>query len=293
MNLSILLQNLSNGISLGFLVALIAIGYSMVYGVLRLINFAHSDIFMMAAFFVYYAMTIFTFPWWLAFLIAIVLAMILGMMVEKIAYRPLRNAPRISSLCSAIGISFLLENFAVVLFGGRQKSFYQPEFFSKVFVLWDIKIPGVNFVTPVVSIASLLILLFIVYKTKFGLAMRAISKDFDTSKLMGISLNRTISVTFMVASGLAAVGAILWSLRYPQIWPFMGVFPGWKAFCAAIIGGIGSIRGAMVGGFLLGLTSVMAVAFLPQWAGYKDALIFGILILVLLFKPEGLFGEDR
>jgi branched-chain amino acid transport system permease protein len=292
MTLNIFLQNLSNGISLGFLFALIAIGYTMVYGVLRLINFAHGDIFMMAAFFVYYGIALFSLPWWLACLIAVILTMLLGMTVERLAYKPLRDAPRISSLCSAIGMSFLLENFAIVVFGGRPKSFYRPEFFSKTFILGGVRVPGVNFVTPIVSIIFLLILIYIVYKTKTGLAMRAISKDFDTAKLMGINLNRTISLTFIIASGLAAIGAILWSLRYPQIWPFMGTFPGWRAFIAAIIGGIGSIRGAMIGGFLVGLLTIMVVAFMPQWAGYKDAFIFVALIFVLLYKPEGLFGEE-
>lgn len=292
MNLTIFLQNLSNGISLGCLFALIAIGYTMVYGILRLINFAHGDIFMMAAFFVYYSMVIFSLPWGVACLVAVVLAMLLGMVVEKVAYRPLRDAPRISSLCSAIGMSFLLENFAIVVFGGRPKSFYSPEFFAKTYILGEVRVPGVNFVTPIVTIIFLLILTYIVYKTKTGLAMRAISKDFDTAKLMGINLNRTISLTFIIGSGLAAIGAVLWALRYPQIWPFMGVYPGWRAFTAAIIGGIGSIRGAMVGGFLVGLLTIMIVAFLPSLAGYKDAFIFIILIFVLLFKPEGLFGEE-
>jgi len=292
MTLNIFLQNLSNGISLGCLFALIAIGYTMVYGVLRLINFAHGDIFMMAAFFVYYAITLFSLPWWLACLVAVALAMLLGMTVERVAYKPLRNAPRISSLCSAIGMSFLLENFAIVAFGGRPKSFYRPEFFSKTYILSGIRIPGVNFVTPIVTVIFLLILTYIVYKTKTGLAMRAISKDFDTAKLMGINLNRTISLTFIIGSGLAAIGAVLWALRYPQIWPFMGVFPGWRAFTAAIIGGIGSIRGAMLGGFLVGILTIMIVAFLPELAGFKDAFIFAILIFVLLFKPEGLFGEE-
>jgi branched-chain amino acid transport system permease protein len=262
MNLNIFLQNLSNGVSLGCLFALIAIGYTMVYGVLRLINFAHGDIFMMAAFFVYYSMIIFSLPWGIACLVAVVLAMILGISVERLAYKPLRNAPRISSLCSAIGMSFLLENFAIVVFGGRPKSFYRPEFFAKTYILGEVRVPGVNFVT------------------------------FDTAKLMGINLDRTISLTFIIGSGLAAIGAVLWALRYPQIWPFMGVFPGWRAFTAAIIGGIGSIRGAMVGGFLVGLLTIMIVAFLPELAGYKDAFIFIILIFVLLFKPKGLFGEE-
>lgn len=292
MSLNIFLQNLSNGISLGCLFALIAIGYTMVYGILRLINFAHGDIFMMAAFFVYYSMVIFSLPWGIACLVAVVLAMLLGMAVERVAYRPLRGAPRVSSLCSAIGMSFLLENFAIVVFGGRPKAFYRPDFFAKVFILGEVRVPGVNFVTPIVTIIFLLILTYIVYKTKTGLAMRAISKDFDTAKLMGINLDRTISLTFIIGSGLAAIGAILWALRYPQIWPFMGVFPGWRAFTAAIIGGIGSIRGAMVGGFLVGLLTIMIVAFLPGLAGYKDAFIFIILIFVLLFKPKGLFGEE-
>jgi len=292
MNLNIFLQNLSNGISLGCLFALIAIGYTMVYGVLRLINFAHGDIFMMATFFVYYAIALFSLPWGVACLVAVVLAMLLGRTVERIAYKPLRNAPRISSLCSAIGMSFLLENFAIVVFGGRPKAFYRPEFFSKIFILGGVRIPGVNFVTPIVSIIFLLILTYIVYRTKTGLAMRAISKDFDTAKLMGINLDRTISFTFILGSGLAAIGAVLWALRYPQIWPFMGVFPGWRAFIAAVIGGIGSIRGAMVGGFMVGLLTIMIVAFMPGLAGYKDAFIFIILIFVLLFKPEGIFGEE-
>jgi branched-chain amino acid transport system permease protein len=292
MNLNIFLQNLSNGISLGCLFALIAIGYTMVYGVLRLINFAHGDIFMMATFFAYYAIALFSLPWGIACLVAVVLAMLLGRTVERIAYKPLRNAPRISSLCSAIGMSFLLENFAIVVFGGRPKAFYRPEFFSKIFILGGVRIPGVNFVTPIVSIIFLLILTYIVYRTKTGLAMRAISKDFDTAKLMGINLDRTISFTFILGSGLAAIGAVLWALRYPQIWPFMGVFPGWRAFIAAVIGGIGSIRGAMVGGFMVGLLTIMIVAFMPGLAGYKDAFIFIILIFVLLFKPEGIFGEE-
>lgn len=292
MSLNIFLQNLSNGISLGCLFALIAIGYTMVYGVLRLINFAHGDIFMMAAFFVYYAIALFSLPWGIACLVAICLAMLLGRTIERVAYRPLRNAPRISSLCSAIGMAFLLENFAIVVFGGRPKPFFRPEIFAKTYIFGGVRIPGVNFVTPIVTIIFLLILTYIVYKTKTGLAMRAISKDFDTAKLMGINLDRTISLTFIIGSGLAAIGAVLWALRYPQIWPFMGVFPGWRAFTAAIIGGIGSIRGAMVGGFLVGLLTIMIVAFLPELAGFKDAFIFIILIFVLLFKPEGLFGEE-
>jgi len=291
MTWTLFLQHLVNGAALGFVFALVAIGYTLVYGVVKLVNFAHGDIFMMATFFVFYGITLFSLPWWLAFAIAIFLTILLGMGVEKVAYRPLRNAPRISSLCSAIGMSFLLENFAVVVFGGRQKPFYQPEVLIKTITIANVRIQLVSIVTVVVSIGALLFLNYLVYKTKMGLAMRALAHDFDTAKLMGINVDKTISFTFAVGSGLAAISAIFWALRYPQIWPFMGVFPGWRAFTAAIIGGIGSIKGAMIGGFSIGLLTILMVAFMPNMAGYKDAFIFVALVLILLFKPTGLFGE--
>jgi branched-chain amino acid transport system permease protein len=292
MTLTFFLQNLMNGVALGFIFALIAIGYTMVYGVVKLVNFAHGDIFMMATFFVYFSITLFGLPWYLAFIAGIILTVILGVVVERFAYRPLRTAPRISSLCSAIGMSFLLENLAVVVFGGRQKSFYRPEFFSQTFTVAGVRILSVTLVTVGISLLALLVLNYLLYKRKIGLGMRALSRDFDTARLMGIDVDRTITFTFAIGSGLAAIGAILWALRYPQIWPFMGVFPGWRAFTAAIIGGIGSIRGAMVGGLLIGVITIMVVALLPSLAGIKDIFIFMILVAVLLFKPDGLFGEE-
>jgi branched-chain amino acid transport system permease protein len=292
MTVTFFLQNLMNGVALGFIFALIAIGYTMVYGVVKLVNFAHGDIFMMATFFVYFSITLFGLPWYLAFIAGIILTIILGVVVERFAYRPLRTAPRISSLCSAIGMSFLLENLAVVVFGGRQKSFFRPEFFSQTFTVGGVRILNVTLVTVGISLLSLLVLNYLLYKRKIGLGMRALSRDFDTARLMGINVDRTITFTFAIGSGLAAIGAILWALRYPQIWPFMGVFPGWRAFTAAIIGGIGSIRGAMVGGLLIGIITIMVVALLPSLAGIKDIFIFMILVAVLLFKPDGLFGEE-
>lgn len=292
MTFNVFLQNLSNGISLGFLFALIAIGYSMVYGILNLINFAHGDIFMMATFFAYYAITIFSLPWGLAFFAAIFLTILLGVSVDRFAYRPLRNSPRVSCLCSAIGMSFLLENFAIVVFGGRPKAFFRPEIFTKMHTIFGVRIHSVSIITPLVAILALLILTYIIRRTKVGLAMRAISRDFDTANLMGININKTIAFTFAIGSGLAAIGAILWALRYPQIYPYMGIFPGWRAFAAAIMGGIGSIRGATLGGFLVGLLTIMIVVFLPALAGYKDAFIFIGVIVILLFKPKGLFGGE-
>lgn len=291
MDWTMFLQHLANGIALGFVFGLVAIGYTLVYGVVKLVNFAHGDIFMMATFFVYYGIVLFSFPWWLAFLIGIFLTALLGILVEKVAYKPLRNAPRISSLCSAIGMSFFLENFAVVFFGGRQKAFYRPEVLNKTLIVGGVRMQMVTVVTILVCVGVLFFLNFLVYRTKMGLAMRALAYDFDTAKLMGIHVDRTITFTFALGSSLAAISAIFWALRYPQIWPFMGVFPGWRAFTAVIIGGVGSIKGALVGGFLIGMISVLLVAFLPDVAGYRDAFIFVILVLMLLFKPTGLFGE--
>jgi len=285
-------QNLINGISLGSLYALIAIGYTMVYGILRFINFAHGDIFMMGAYFAYYAITLLTLPWWLAYPIAIVTTVFLGIGVEKVAYKPLRKAPRISALISAIGVSFLLENFGIVVFGGRPKAFPRPDILKKIFVIKGVWITGITFFIPIITIISLILLLLIVYKTKTGLAMRALASDMETSSLMGINIDRTISFTFATGSALAAIGGIMWSLKYPMIQPLMGIIPGLKAFIAAILGGIGSIPGAMIGGFCLGILEIMLIAFMPSLTGYRDAFALFILIVILLIKPTGIMGKN-
>ncbi len=290
--MSIFLQNLANGLSLGSLYALIAIGYTMVYGILRLINFAHGEIFMLSSYFLFYGVMIFNLPWWLSFIIAIALTALTGMLTEKIAYRPLRKAPKISVLISAIGVSFFLQNAGVVVFSGVPKSFARPAIFDKMYKISNIRISSINIASLIISIIFLMALLYIVYKTKTGLAMRAISKDLETSKLMAIDVNKTVSLTFGIGSSLAAVGGILWALKYPQIFPFMGMIPGLKAFIAAVVGGIGNIPGAMLGGFILGLTEIMLVGFMPELSGYRDAFAFLILILILLFKPDGLLGKN-
>ena len=291
MSLSLLLQNIANGLSLGSLYALIAIGYTMVYGILRLINFAHGEIFMLAPYFLYFGFLIFHLPWWVSVVIAIALTSLTGMLTEKIAYRPLRDAPRISVLISAIGVSFFLQNLAIVVFSGIPKSVHRPEFFTKIFQLGDIRIQSTLFASIGISIIVLSLLIYIVYRTKTGLAMRAISTDIETSRLMGIEVNRAISVTFVIGSALAAVGGILWSQRFPQLFPTMGMIPGLKAFIAAVVGGIGSIPGAMFGGFILGMSEILFVTFFPGFSGYRDAFVFLILILILLFKPDGILGK--
>ncbi|MDD3656175.1 MAG: branched-chain amino acid ABC transporter permease [Atribacterota bacterium] len=290
MTINLFLQNIANGLSLGTLYALIAIGYTMVYGILRLINFAHGEIFMLAPYFLYFGFLIFHLPWWASAMVAIGLTALTGVLTERIAYKPLRDAPRISALISAIGVSFFLQNLAIVVFSGIPKSVHRPAFFTRLFQFGEIRIQSTLFASIGISIIFLSLLIYIIYQTKTGLAMRAISRDIETSRLMGIDVNRAISVTFVIGSSLAAVGGILWSLRFPQLFPTMGMIPGLKAFIAAVVGGIGSIPGAMLGGFVLGMSEILFVTFFPALSGYRDAFVFIILILILLFKPDGILG---
>ncbi len=297
MRLTDFFQHLVNALSLGGIYALIAIGYTMVYGILRLINFAHGDIFTYGIYFAFYGVSLFLLPWWVAFILSIFLTAFLGALVERIAYRPLRDAPRISALITAIGVSFFLQNFATVVFGGRAKSFnpqtgMYPTFFLNVLNIAGVKLRVLSLITLGTIAVSLLVLVWIVYRTKVGMAMRAISKDIPTTRLMGVNADRIITFTFMIGSALAAVGGLLWAMTYPQVYPFTGVIPGLKAFIAAVVGGIGSIQGAMVGGFVLGISEIMIVAFLPSIAGYRDAIAYAILLFVLLVRPSGIFGVE-
>ncbi|MSU00215.1 branched-chain amino acid ABC transporter permease [Tissierella pigra] len=285
------LQHMANGISLGSLYALIAIGYTMVYGILRLINFAHGDIFMLGVYLTFYGITYTSIPWYIVFILASVITGFLGVTLERLAYKPLRGSPRITILISAIGASFLLQNAGVLVFGGRPKAFPTPEVFNKVISIGEISVALVNFIIPIVTLILLVILNFFIQKTRTGMAMRALSKDYEAASLMGIDINNTISITFFIGSFLAAVGGIMWGIKYPQLMPHMGVLPGLKCFIAAVIGGIGSISGAVLGGFILGLGEILLIAFLPSLTGYRDAFAFILLIIILLVKPTGLMGE--
>ncbi len=291
MTLSLIIQQFINGISLGSLYALIAIGYTMVYGILRLINFAHGDVLMMGCYFALYANLIFSLPWWASFPAAIFLTALLGVAVDRGAYLPVRKGPRISALITAIGVSFLLENLGLVIFGGRPKAFPRPAIFGEIFEWGDIRLLTLSFWIPGITLALIGVLLYIVFRTRTGRAMRAISRDMETVRLMGVDVNRVTSLTFALGSALAAAGGILWALKFPQIEPYLGIIPGLKAFVAAVLGGIGNVAGAAIGGLLLGLLEILLVAFLPSLAGYKDALAFLILIGILLFRPTGILGE--
>lgn len=291
MTIDVFLQHLANAISLGSLYALIAIGYTLVYGILRLINFAHGDLIMVAAYAGFYGIMLFKIPWWLAFPLAVLMTALMGVVIEKAAYKPIRSSPRISLLISAIAVSFFLENLAIVVFSGRPKAFPQPEVLTTMLEFGPVFIMSLTFIIPLVTLVLLLVLNFLVNKTTTGMAMRAVAKDFETSSLMGVEINRIVSYTFALGSALAAVGGIMWALKFPQIQPLMGIFPGLKCFIAAVVGGIGSITGATIGGFLLGLIEIMLVAFLPELTGYRDAFAFILLIIILIFRPTGIVGE--
>lgn len=291
MSLDMFIQHLFNALMLGSLYGLVAIGYTMVYGILRLINFAHGDVFMLGAYGVFWSVTLFNLPWSAAVVLSVVAVAGIGIMVDRIAYRPLRDAPRISALISAIGVSFFIENVCIVVFSGIPRPVPSPEWLVRVVELGNVRILPLAVVVPVVSLLLVAFLFWVVYRTKPGLAMRAISKDIETTRLMGVKVDHIIAMTFGLGSALAAAAGIMWSLRYPQIHPLMGIFPGFKAFIAAVIGGIGSIHGALVGGMMLGFIEIMIVAFMPTLSGYRDAFAFVLLILILLFKPTGLMGE--
>ena len=287
MTFSLLIAQLINGLQTGSVYALVALGYSMVYGIIKLLNFAHGDIIMVGAYMVYYAIASFALPPIVAIALAILVSTLLGVFVEKVAYTPLRSAPRLSLLITAIGVSFLLENGAQLVFGADQKSM-DPMITGSI-MMGRINVSYVAIVTIVVSVAIMILLSFVVNKTKAGKAMRAVSEDMGAAQLMGISLNRTISMTFAIGSALAGVGSVLYLCAYTQASPTMGSMLGIKAFVAAVLGGIGSIPGAMIGGFTIGvLEALVAAVGFSMW---KDAAVFIVLIIVLLFKPTGFLGK--
>ncbi|MDR1574513.1 MAG: branched-chain amino acid ABC transporter permease [Treponema sp.] len=287
------LQYLTNALSLGSLYALIAIGYTMVYGILRLINFAHGDVFMLGGYIAFYCITLAFMPWWAGFIVALGLTGLFGVALERAAYRPLRHSPKISIMISAIGASFLMENLATVIFGGRPKGFPVPDIFNRVVQIGAVSVVNVSLVIPVLTAILLTILLIIVHKTKTGMAMRAVSTDLAAARLMAIDVNKIVSFTFGTGSVLAAIGGVMWSFKYPQLNPTMGMIPGLKCFIAAVIGGIGNISGAVLGGLLLGFIEIMVIAALPTLTGYRDAFAFVLLIVVLLVKPSGLLGKNQ
>ena len=286
------IAQLVNGLSLGSIYALIALGYTMVYGIVKLINFAHGDVMMMGAFAGFFVLSIFT-PSFLGMIFAFVAAMLfcalLSLLIERFAYRPLRSAPRLNSLITAIGVELILQNLMRVLpfVGPNPKSF--PTMQAKNFEFGIFSITNLQLIVIVSSAIFMLILNFIVNHTKTGKAMQAVSYDLQASALMGINVNRIIAITFVIGSILAGVAGVLYATAYPMIDPMMGYIPGLKAFVAAVLGGIGSIPGAMVGGVILGIAETLTKGYISSQ--YADAISYTILIVILLVKPTGLFGK--
>ena len=287
----LLVQQFVNGLSLGSIYALIALGYTMVYGIVLLINFAHGDILMVGAYIGYFALTALgTSPWALAtaFAAAMTFCAVLGITIERFAYRPLRKAPRLNSLITAIAVSFILQNGARVIpfIGPNPRQFPQPAL--RQFALGGVSISNIQIIVIALSAVLMLSLNYIVNFTKRGKAMRAVSFDLGSASLMGISVNGIISFTFALGSALGAAGGLLYACAYPLVSPTMGTMPGLKAFVAAVLGGIGSIPGAMLGGFILGLAETFTKGFISSQ--FSDAVSFSILIIILLVKPTGILG---
>ena len=282
-----ILPYLLAGISVGGQYALIAVGYTMVYGILRLINFAHGDIFTAAGFFMVYLTA--TLPMSVSIPLVIIMTVALGFVLERVAYKPLRTAPRMSVMISAIGASYLLQNLMWYVTGGLAKQYPVLPWLSDNVQIFTASTKIVTIVTPILTIALVVGLVAMIRYTKIGMAMRAVSHDFEISQLMGIRINSVISTTFVIGSGLAAVGSMLYFTNYSTVTPTVGAMPGLKAFVAAVFGGIGSIPGAVIGAVVIGICENLIKA--AGYTAFSDAFTFALLIVVLLFKPTGLFGE--
>ena len=282
-----ILPYLLAGVSVGGQYALIAVGYTMVYGILRLINFAHGVIFTAAGFFMVYLTA--TLPLSISVPLVILLTVALGFVVERVAYKPLRSAPRMSIMISAIGTSYLLQNLMWYVTGGLAKQYPVLPWLSDTVQIGSASTKVVTIVTPIVTVLLVVGLVMLIQHTKVGMAMRAVSRDFETSQLMGIKINAVISTTFIIGSALAAVGSMLYFTNYSTVTPTVGAMPGLKAFVAAVFGGIGSIPGAVIGAFIIGICENLIKA--AGYTAFSDAFTFALLIVILVFKPNGLFGE--
>lgn len=282
------MEHLSNGIALGSIYALTAIGFTMVYGIIKLINFAHGDIYMIGAFLTLTGLTVLHMPIIVAFLFGMAGASLFGILIAKFAYSPVFKAPRINLFLSAIGVAIFLENFAMLIWGPETQSF--PNVIdNKVFTFIGIRINTIQIIIIVTTVVLVALLTYIVQYTKIGRAMRCVSQDMDVSRLMGINTNRIVYFTFGLGSSLGAAAGILVGMYYKAAYPMMGYVPGLKAFIAAVIGGIGSIPGAMLGGIIMGVSESLGAAYISS--GYRDAIAFIILIIILLLKPDGLLGK--
>ena len=280
---------LINGMSLGSIYALISLGYTMVYGIAKMLNFAHGDVIMIGGYVAFTAISTYNCPVWLAVILSIIVCTLLGVIIERVAYKPLRNSSSLTVLITAIGVSYLLQNAALLIFGATPKTFNSIVSVPEWHINNQLTISGETITTMVITVVIMVALTLFVNKTKQGSAMLAVSEDKGAAQLMGINVNKTISITFAIGSALAAVASLLLCSTYPQISPYTGAMPGIKAFVAAVFGGIGSIPGAMIGGILLGIIESLSKAYISSQMA--DAIVFGVLVLVLIVKPTGILGK--
>ncbi|WP_367370778.1 branched-chain amino acid ABC transporter permease [Leuconostoc carnosum] len=288
--MSSIIQQLINGVILGSVYALLALGYTMIYGIIKLINFAHGDVYMLGAYFGYFFIRVMHLNLFIALILSMAICSVLGMLIEFIAYRPLRHSPRIAVLISALGVSFFLQNGMSYLYGSDKRAFPQA-IETTQYHFGALQISNIQIIIVTTAVALMILLHLIVKRTKMGRAMRAVSADEEAAILMGINVSRTISFTFAIGSALAAAGGVLIGLYYNNIDPLMGMTPGIKAFVAAVLGGIGIIPGAALGGWLIGILETMAQAV--GLSNYKDAIVYAILIIILLLKPTGILGKNK
>jgi branched-chain amino acid transport system permease protein len=293
MTAAYILSQIANGLILGSMYALIAIGFSMIYGIVRLINFAHGDIFTIGAFTTLASVGYLNLPFPLAVVVVVAAGAASGVVIERIAFRPMRGSPQVTGFIASLAVAIILQNLAILTITAQPRTFQVPEYLNALVVLGPITVRVIDLAIVALSIVLMVTLVIFVGFTRVGIGMRATAENYDVARLMGINIDRMIMLAFAIGSGLAAVGGLMWGSKYGQISPLMGLLPGLKAFIAAVIGGVGSIPGAVLGGYVLGLSEVLFVGLLPpEYSGFRNAFVFGALIVVLLVMPNGLLGKS-
>jgi len=297
MSFDYIVQQIANGITLGSMYALVAVGFSMIYGIMRLINFAHGDIVMIGAFTTLYLLQNIGLPLPIVAIMVLIVGFGVGMLVEKSIFLPMRGSPQVTGFIASLSLSIMLQNFGILILSAQPRNFNFPEYMNSIITVGTIKFKVLDVVIIVTTIVLVIALLLLINKTKLGIAIRATAQNLDVARLMGININRVIMLTFAIGSAIAAVAGLMWGGKFGQIDPLMGYIPGLKAFVAAVIGGVGSIPGAILGGFILGISEVLFVGLMPpEYSSFRDAFVFIILIVILIVMPNGLLGknmEDR
>ncbi|HET6157642.1 MAG TPA: branched-chain amino acid ABC transporter permease [Dongiaceae bacterium] len=288
-----ILEQIVNGIILGSMYALIAIGFSLIYGIVRLINFAHGDIVTIGSFTMLASAVALNLPFPLAILVVLAVGGATGMLIERIAFRPMRGAPQVTGFIASLAVAIMIENLGIMTLTAQPRNFIVPAYLSKFIAMGPLSVRAIDLAIVILSVLLMAALVMFVRFTRTGMAMRATAENYNVARLMGINIDRTIAVAFAIGSALAAIAGLMWGSKYSQISPLMGLIPGLKAFVAAVIGGVGSISGAMLGGYVLGLAEVLLVGLLPpEYSGYRNVFVFAVLIVILLVMPNGLLGRS-